>query len=229
MIQLVAFHELGEDTLHRESVRVQNGEGGPNRLRVVRVARSGHGKAARLRVFEGVTIVAPQGGRGVENFQGVNRQRLENRKTNAGAEEIVRMRGNGEPAAFVNDFANFAGRLPFQIRQRDTEAKQVAFRGRDFDAGDDEKIVHRQTVLAHEPLLQKVRHGVASVVVCNGEAMQAFLPRGRDIFLRARHAIAGKERVRVQVDVEGHRPEASLERAKWKASVSRNGPSSAKR
>src|SRR5688500_11864752 len=59
--------------------------------------------------------------------------------------------------------------------------------------------------------------------------MEAFFARGRDVFLRARHAISGKEGVRVQVDVEGHRREASLHRAKWKASVSRNGPWSAKR
>ena len=100
----------------------------------MRVARCGHRQAAQLRVFEGVTIVAAQGGGGVEDFQGVDRQSFQDGKANAGAKEIVRVRRNGQPAAFVNDFADFAGRLAFQIGEGRADAKQVAFVGGDFDA-----------------------------------------------------------------------------------------------
>jgi hypothetical protein len=105
----------------------------------------------------------------------------------------------------------------------------VTFRGGDFHAGNDEEIIDRQPILAHEPFLQEISDGVAGVVVGDREAMEASLARGGDIFLGAGHAVAGKEGVCVQVDVEGHRREASLGRAKCKASVSRNGPWSAKR
>ena len=95
----------------------------------------------------------------------------------------------------------------------------MAFVGGDFDAGDDEKIIDRQAVLAHQTFLEEIGDRIAGVVIGDGEAVQAFLARGCNIVLGTRDAVAGKERVRVQVDLERHCREASLRGAKWKASV----------
>ena len=83
---------------------------------VMRVARRGHGQPADLRIFKGVTVVAAQGGRGVEDFERVDRQSFQGGETNAGAEKIVGMRRNGEAAAFVDDLANFPGRFALSDR-----------------------------------------------------------------------------------------------------------------
>ena len=68
--------------------------------------------------------------------------------------------------------------------------------------GNDQEIIDRQAVLAHQPFFEQVGDGVAGVVIGNREAMQTFLAGRRDVLLRARHAVARKEGVRVQVDVE---------------------------
>ena len=174
-------------------------------------------------------VVAAQGGGGVENFERVDRQRLEDREANPGAEQIVRVRRNGEAAALVNDLADFARGRAFQIGNGRADAEEVTFGGGDLLPGHDEEIVDRQAVLAHQAFVEQVGDGVASVVIGDGEAVQAFRARGGDVVLRARDAITRKEGMRVQVDLEGHRREASFGRGKWKASVSRNGRSSAKR
>ena len=154
LVQFVALDDLGDDALHGEIVGVQNRVGGADRLGVVRVARGGHRQAAQLRVFESVTIVAAQGRGGVEDFQRVDRQGFQDGKANAGAKQIVRMRRNGETAAFMNDLADFAGRFAFQIGKGRADAEEMSLRGGDFDAGNDEKIVHRQAVFAHQALFR---------------------------------------------------------------------------
>jgi len=53
------------------------------------------------------------------------------------------MRRNGEPAALVNNIANFQCRFPFQIRQRRADAKQVTISGRHFHSRQNQKIIHR--------------------------------------------------------------------------------------
>ena len=100
----------------------------------MRVARRRHRQTARLRVFEGVIVVAPQRGGGVEDLERVDRQRLEGFGANAGAEEIVRMRRNREAAVLVDDLADFARRLAFHDGQGRADAKEVAFVGRDLHA-----------------------------------------------------------------------------------------------
>ena len=54
-------------------------------------------------------------------------------------------------------------------------------------------------------------------MIGDGEPVQPFLPRGRDVLLGTGNSIAGKERVSVEVDVEGHVLDANLERAKMKS------------
>src|SRR5436190_19193433 len=103
----------------------------------MRIARGDHRQSADLRVLEGVSVVAAQRRRGVENFDRIDGQRFQNGKTNAGAEEIVRVRWNRETAALMNDFANFARRSSFQlrwIRQSRADAKKMAVGRCHFDS-----------------------------------------------------------------------------------------------
>src|SRR5678816_1500321 len=106
---------------------------------MVRVTRRRHGQTAELRILEGITVVAPQSGGGVENFESVDRQFLEGRKTDAGPKQVVRMRRNGEPAAFVDEIANLACRPPLQIGERRADREKMTLRGRHFDSGNDEE------------------------------------------------------------------------------------------
>ncbi len=191
---------------------------------MVRVARRRHRQAAKLGVFEGELIVSAQGSSGVEDLERVDRQGLQSRKTDPGPEQIVGVRRNGQAAAFVDEVADFACRPPLEIGKRRADAEQVPFRGRDLDAGEDKKIVHRHAVLAHEAFFQKVGDAVVGVVIGQGKAVQA-LGFGRgDVLLGTGNAVARKERMRVQVDLEGHARERSLRAAKCKGSVLRNGP-----
>ena len=69
--------------------------------------------------------------------------------------EIVRVRRNGETAALVNDLAGFARWLAFQIGNGRPDAEEVTFGGGYF-ARDDEKIVDRPAVLAHQAFVEQV-------------------------------------------------------------------------
>ena len=160
----------------RKILGVQNGVGGSDGGVMMGIARRRHGQAADLRIFEGIAIVAAQGGGGVENFERIDRQLFEGRETDPGAKQIIGMWRNGEPAALVNEIADFARRPAFEIGKRSADAEQMAFRRRDFDAGDDEKIVHRQAVLAHQPFLEEVGDAVVGVVIGEGETVQALSP-----------------------------------------------------
>src|SRR4051812_4012047 len=139
------------------------------------------------------------------------------------------MRRNGEPAPFVNDLANFASRFAFQIRQGRADAKQMTFIRRHFLPGDDQEAIDRQSVLPHQALVEHVGDRIAGVVIGYGETMQTLGLGGRNVVLRAGDSIARKERMGVEVDVEGHCREGNFRRKKWKASVSRNGLWFAKR
>ena len=138
------------------------------------------------------------------------------------------MRGNSEAAAFVDDLADFTCGRAFQIGNGRADAEQVAFRGRDFLPRDDEKAIDRCAVLSHQTLFQQISDRITGVVIGDGEAMQALGAGRRNVVFRARHAISRKEGVGVEVDLEGHRREASFGGDKWKASVSKSGRSSAK-
>src|SRR5947209_5561582 len=101
--------------------------------------------------------------------------------------------------------------------------------GRDFDAGNDEEAVDRPAVSAHEAFIEKITDAITRVVVGDGKAVQPFLAGRGNILFRAGNAVAGKERMRMQVDIERHWREANLHALKCKASVSRSGPWFARR
>ena len=76
--------------------------------------------------------------------------------------------------------------------------------GRDLDPRENEKIIDRQSVQPHQAFLEQVIHRVACVVIGDGETVQTFGARGRNQVFRAGNTIAGKKRMRVQVDVKRH-------------------------
>ena len=114
LVEFITLEDLGENSADRKIVGIQNRVGGADGGGVVRVAGGNHGKTPDLRIFKRVTVVAAQCRGGVKNFDRINRQRFQNGKANSGAKKIVGMWWNREPAALMNDVANFARRFSFQ-------------------------------------------------------------------------------------------------------------------
>src|SRR2546421_95088 len=112
---------------------------------------------------------------------------------------------NGEPAALVNDLANFAGRFSFQVGQFGADAKKMAIGGRDFDSWQNEKAVDWLAVDAHQTFFEHVSDRVAGVVIGHGDAVQTFRLRSGDQILGTGNAVPGKERVSVKIEVKRHR------------------------
>src|SRR5689334_10089508 len=133
------------------------------------------------------------------------------------------MRWNGKAATLVDEIANLVRRTPFQIRERSPDAEEMTFSSRHFHSRDNEEIIHWQPVFPHESFFEQIGDAIICVVVGQGKTMKSLRFGGRDILLRAGNAVARKERMRVEVDLERHSRERSLAAAKCKASVSRNG------
>jgi hypothetical protein len=80
----------------------------------------------------------------------------------------------------------------------------MALGGRDFNSRNDQKVVHGQTIWAHQSAVSQVLDCVTRVVVGNGKSAQAFSASGFDELLRATDAVPGKKRVAMQVDLQRH-------------------------
>src|SRR5437868_15462084 len=111
---------------------------------------------------------------------------------------------NGEPAAFVNYFANFARRFSLEVRKLRTDAEKMAVGGRHFHSWENEKIIDRQSIQSHQALLQKVIDRIACVVIGNGKAMQTFGARSCNQIFRTGDTVPGKKGMCMQVDVKRH-------------------------
>src|ERR1700731_640389 len=196
------------------------------------VTGGGHRQAAFLRISERVFVVTTQRGGGIEDFDGVDRQRFENRKANAGSKQVIGMGRNRQSAVLMDQLTNFERRPAFEFcgtGQSRANAEKMTVASGDLGSWDDEEIIDRLPILAHQPLLQKIGNRFTGVVVGDGEPMQTFRPRRGDNFFRARDAVSREEGMRVQVDIERHGLNANLEVSKWKALVSRSGRWCAKR
>src|SRR5437879_5676712 len=123
---------------------------------MMRVAGSSHGQTANLRVLESVTVVAAEFGRSVENLDRIHRQRFQSGKTDAGAEQIIWMRRNGEAAAFMNDVADFARWFSFQVGQLRTDTEKMTIGGSDLESRKNEKIVDLNNIHPQQTLHDKV-------------------------------------------------------------------------
>ena len=102
---------------------------------MVRVTGRSHGQTANLRVLESVAVVAAERSRSVENLDRVHRQGFQSGKTDAGAEQIIRVWRNGETAAFMNDVADFARWFSFQVGQLRADAEKMTIGGCDLNPG----------------------------------------------------------------------------------------------
>src|SRR2546427_3883092 len=109
---------------------------------MMRVAGGSHGQTSNLRILEGITIVAAQRSRCVENLDRIHRQRFQNGKTDSGPEQIVRMWRNGETAALMNDVADFPRRFSLQIRQLRTDAEKMTIGGGHFHSRQKQGTTH---------------------------------------------------------------------------------------
>src|SRR6266481_9547478 len=114
------------------------------------------------------------------------------------------MRRNSETATLVDDIADFARRLSFQVRQFSANTQKMSVGGGDFDSGQNEKIVDWQTIEPHQAFLEEVIDRIASVVIRDSDATQTLGARGCDQIFRAGNAVTGKERMRVQIDIKRH-------------------------
>jgi hypothetical protein len=80
----------------------------------------------------------------------------------------------------------------------------MAIGGCHFYSRENEKIIDRQSVKSHQAFLEQVINRIACVVIGNGEAMQAFGPRGCNHVFRTGDTVPGKKRMCMQVDVKWH-------------------------
>src|SRR6266540_544624 len=195
---------MRENSFHRKVMGIDDSISCPNSSGMMRVAGGSHGQTANLRILESVTVVAAECGRRVENLDRIHRQHFQSGKTDAGAEQIIWMRRNGEAATFMNDVANFACWLSFQVGQFRTDTEKMTIGGRDLDSRKNEKIVDRQPVQPHEALLEQVINRVARVVIGDGDAVQTFGARGCNQVFRAGDTVSRKKRMRMQVDIKRH-------------------------
>ena len=137
---------------------------------MMRVAGRSHRQTADLRVFESVTVVTTECGCRIENFDRIDRQRLQSGEPDSSAKQIIRMRRNGETAALVDHVADFARRFSFQVRQLGADTKQMPVGGGHLDSRENEKIIDRQSVQSHQAFLEQVIDRIACVVIGDGDA-----------------------------------------------------------
>src|SRR6266566_2994089 len=97
------------------------------------------------------------------------------------------MRPDGETAALVDHFADFACRFSLQVGKLRTDAEKMSISRCGFDSGQNQKIIDWLTIEPH----------------------QAFCEPGGNQIFRTGDTVSGKKRMRVQVDVKRHCDEAS--------------------
>ena len=104
---------------------------------MMRIAGGSHRQTANLCVFKSVTVVTAERGCRIENFDRIDRERLQSGEPNSGAEQIIGVRRNGQTAALVNDVAYFTCGFSFQIWQLGADAKGATTNGENalFGAG----------------------------------------------------------------------------------------------
>jgi hypothetical protein len=108
----------------------------------------------------------------------------------------------------MDQIAYFKRWPALEVRQYRANTEKMALGGRDLHSGNDQEIVDRQTIRPHISPIHQILYGIAGVVVGDGEAVEAFGSGRFDQLLWAADTVARKERVAMQVDLDGH--EASL-------------------
>ena len=207
-----AFHDFREDAAHGEIFRLENHAACADGGLVVRVAPGDHRQAAALGVRARLFVEAADRDRGVEDFDGVHFESVEHGLADAGAEAVVRVRGDREPACGLHCARDLGGGFAFHLREHGADAQEVAVRRGDFDAGDDEEAVHGRAVGAREAVCDHVVECVAGVVVGDGEAVEALAARAGDEGLRAAHSVTGIPRVAMKFELKRHARRMAVKR-----------------
>src|SRR5438045_8412509 len=96
------------------------------------VAGRSHRQTADLRVFESVTVVTTECGCRIENFDGIDGQRLKNAQPDSSAEQIREVKRNSESAALLSDIARFTRGCASQIGQAGDHPTTVPCRRSNF-------------------------------------------------------------------------------------------------
>src|SRR5208283_4512567 len=91
------------------------------------VARRGHGEPALEGIIECGLVVPFQCASGVEDFDRINRELVQNVFPDAGAEKVVRVGRNCEPALFMNQLTDLQRASSFQIREHSADAEKMPF------------------------------------------------------------------------------------------------------
>jgi hypothetical protein len=104
----------------------------------------------------------------------------------------------------VDQIAYFKRGPALEVRQYGANTEEMAFRRRDLHSGHNQEIIDRQTVRSHIPLIDHILNGIAGVMVGNGKAIEAFGSGRFDQLLWAANTVARKERVAMEVDLDGH-------------------------
>src|SRR5438874_10392527 len=138
---------------------------------MVCVASCRHGQTANVRVLESVCIITAKSRRGVEDLNGIDRQRFQSGKTDPCAKQIIWMWRNSEAASLMDDVADLACRFSLQVRKLCAYAQKMPISGCDFHPRKNEKIIDGQAVQSHQSFLKQVIDRIACVVIGDGNAV----------------------------------------------------------
>jgi hypothetical protein len=169
------------------------------------IARGGHGEISTGRIRQGPIIeILPCGG--VEDFNCLEIQGIENILGNSRSPVIVRMRGNGHSAPVFDRPKDVRCRLSAHVGKQGADTKEVAFRRRNLNPRNNEKSVCRETVRSFKFVFDEVLMDIACVVIRYRDTAQASRSRRLDQLLRAAGCIRRKERMDVKVKSMNHEP-----------------------
>src|SRR6266853_5152112 len=101
---------------------------------MVGIARGGHCQTVIKRIVIGHAIVTFERGGGVEYFNPVNLQRLQNVLSDSGPEKVIRMGRNSDPTGLVDQIADFKRGPALEVRQYGANTEEVALGCRDLHA-----------------------------------------------------------------------------------------------
>src|SRR5258708_33833935 len=111
---------------------------------------------------------------------------------------------NSDPAGFVDQIP-YSNRGPaLEVRQYGANTEEMALRCRDLHSGHNQEIIDRQTVRSHIPLIDHILNRIAGVMVGNGKAIEPPGSGGFDQLLWPANPVARKERVALEVNLDGH-------------------------
>jgi hypothetical protein len=81
----------------------------------------------------------------------------------------------------------------------------MTFGCRNLNSRNNQEIIYRKPIVAHEFLCLQIINRVAGVVIGNGDTVQSFSLCARDQIFGAGNTVTGEKGMSMQVDIERHR------------------------